>query len=57
MDEQQIQIKRNEEENSTQMRAGVLGLKYYDMRPVENDMPLYKDVLTVEEIRAEQAIW
>jgi len=57
MDEQQIQIKRrNEEENSTQMRAGVLGLKYYDMRPVENDMPLYKDVLTVEEIRAEQAI-
>lgn len=57
MDEQQIQIKRrNDEENSTQMRAGVLGLKYFDMRPVENDMPLYKDVLTVEEIRAEQAI-
>lgn len=57
MNEQEIQAKRrNDEENATQMRAGVLGLKYYDMRPVENDMPLYKDVLTIEEIKAEQAI-
>ena len=31
-------------------------MKKKTRRPVENDMPLYKDVLTVEEIRAEQAI-
>lgn len=56
MDEQQIQLKRrDEEERSTQLRANVLGLKYFDMRPVEQEMPLYKDILTIEEIKNEQA--
>lgn len=57
MNEDQIQQKRREDdENATRMRATVLGLRYFDMRPVEKDLPLFKEVMSVEEIKAEQAI-
>ncbi len=57
MDEQQIQIKqRQDDENATQMRAAVLGFAYYDMRPVEDEIDLYKDILTLDEIKTNRVI-
>ncbi|MDO4870838.1 MAG: GspE/PulE family protein [Candidatus Saccharibacteria bacterium] len=57
MDEQQLQEKhRADEENATRMRAGVLGLQYFDMRPIEQSLALFKEIMTVEEIKAERAI-
>lgn len=57
MDEQQIQDKhRADEEKATQLRAGVLGLRYVDMREIEGNLPLFKEVMSVDEIKNERAI-
>ena len=51
MDEQEIQQKRREnEERSTAGRARILGLPYLDTRDFENEIPLTKDLLNVEQM-------
>lgn len=57
MDEAQIQAERRDnEEKATMQRAQVLGLRYFDLRTVEDTTPLYEKLLTVEEIRKNQII-
>ncbi len=51
MDEDKIQSRRrDQDEEATRKRASILGIQYLDTRDFENDMPLMKDVLTVEEM-------
>lgn len=51
MDESAIQAKRrNEDEEATRKRATILGLQYLDTRDIESDLPLIRDILTVEEM-------
>lgn len=51
MDEQEIQIKRREnEENATRSRARILGLPYLDTRGFEDNLPLTQGVLTKKEM-------
>ncbi len=51
MDEWEIQNKRREnEEKSTAERAMILGLPYLDTRAFEENLPLTKDLLSIEEM-------
>lgn len=51
MDEQEIQTKRREnEESAAASRARILGLPYLDTRNFENDLPLTLGVLSKEEM-------
>ena len=51
MDEDKLQQKRREnEEQATASRARILGLPYLDTRSFENDIPLIKDMIPVEEM-------
>ncbi len=51
MDEDKIQQqRRDQDEQATQKRATILGLQYLDTRGFEADMPLLRDVLTIEEM-------
>ncbi len=51
MDEREIQIKRREnEEQATKGRARILGLPYLDTREFEKNLPLIKDLLTIEQM-------
>lgn len=51
MDEDKIQQHRREqEEKATQERAAILGLQYLDAREVENDLPLIKEMISVEDM-------
>ena len=51
MDEQEIQRKRREnEEQATAGRARVLGLPYLDTRRFEENIPLVKDLLEIDEM-------
>ncbi len=51
MDEQEIQTKRREnEEQATAGRARVLGFPYLDTRAFENQIPLEKDLISIEEM-------
>ena len=51
MDEQAIQAKRrDQEEDATRKRASILGLQYLDTREFENDLPLLRDILTIDEM-------
>lgn len=51
MDEDRIQAKRRQDdEESTQKRAAILGLQYLDTREFEADMPLVRGVLSVDEM-------
>ena len=57
MDEQQIQLKRREnEENSTASRAHILGLPYLDTREFEKSVPLVKNLLDVESMHRDFVI-
>lgn len=52
MDEQKIQAQaREQDEQSTQKRAGILGFSYLDTRPIEETLPLVDGVLDVQEMR------
>jgi type II secretory ATPase GspE/PulE/Tfp pilus assembly ATPase PilB-like protein len=44
------QRRREQDEQSTQQRATILGLQYLDTRPLENELPLADGVLTVEDM-------
>ncbi len=49
MDEDKARIQaREDDEQSTQRRASILGLPYLDLRPIENTLNLVYDVLDVE---------
>ena len=51
MDESQIQFnRRNNEEESTRMRARVLGFPYLDTRNFEQNIPLVDELLDVEQM-------
>lgn len=51
MDEDKIQERRrDQDEEATRRRASILGLQYLDGREFENDIPLLKDVLTIDEM-------
>ena len=52
MDEERIQRERREQdENGARMRAGVLGFQYLDLRPIEQEMELIEDALSVQEMK------
>ena len=52
MDEEKIQRERREQdENGARMRAGVLGFQYLDLRPIEQEMELIEDALSVQEMK------
>ena len=51
MDEQEIQLKRREnEEQATAGRARILGLPYLDTRDFENEIPLVNDLVEIEKM-------
>ena len=53
MNEEEIQQRRREQdEQSTQQRAGLLGLQYLDTRDVEETLPLAEGVMPVEDMHA-----
>lgn len=51
-DEPEQRKYREQEESNTQRRAGLLGLQYLDTRELGKTGPLYKDVLSVQEMYA-----
>lgn len=51
MDEDKIQAQRRDhDENATMQRAAILGVQYLDARPIENNLPLLGDILTIPEM-------
>lgn len=51
MDEQTIQQKRREQDElATQKRASILGLQYLDTRDFEDETPLLRDILTIDDM-------
>lgn len=51
MDENEVQLKRREnEEKATEGRARILGLPYLDTREFESEIPLVKDLLSIQEM-------
>jgi len=51
MDEDSIQARRRQQdEDATRKRASILGLQYLDTRSFEADLPLERDILTIEEM-------
>ncbi len=51
MDEDSIQIRRRQQdEDATRKRASILGLQYLDTRSFEADLPLERDILTIDEM-------
>lgn len=51
MDEISIQARRRQQdEEATKKRASILGLQYLDTRDFEADLPLERDILTIEEM-------
>lgn len=57
MNEDDIQHRRREQdEQSTQQRAAILGLQYLDTRPIEATLPLAQGVLTVEDMHKNRLV-
>ena len=51
MNEDEVQQRRRQQdEASTEQRSRILGLKYLDMRPIEETLPLARDLMTIEEM-------
>lgn len=49
-EDEQARKYREQDERSTQQRAALLGLQYFDSRERAETMPLFKDVLSVKEM-------
>lgn len=49
-EDEQAKRFRNDDERSTQQRAALLGLQYFDSRGLSTTLPLYKDVLSLKEM-------
>lgn len=57
MNENDIQHRRREQdENSTQQRAVILGLQYLDTRPIELELPLANDVMSIEDMHRQRMV-
>lgn len=57
MNEEDVQKQnRDREEQSTQQRSYILGIRYFDLRDVEASLPLFTDLLTIEEMRTNKVI-
>lgn len=57
MDEDRVQQQaRDADEQSTQRRAAILGLPYLDLRPLENELNLVEDVLTIDAMHKSRII-
>ncbi len=51
MDEAQVQAQRREhDEDATKQRAAILGVRYLDMRPLENDLPLLPNLMEIPQM-------
>ena len=54
MNEEEIQRKRRQnEENATEQRSHILGIPYLDTRDFENDIPLEKDIIDIDQMHSE----
>ncbi len=57
MDEDKIQQRRREQdEESTAKRSTILGLQYLDTRPIEETLPLARDMMEVEEMHKSRMV-
>ena len=57
MNEEEVQRKRRQnEEEATRKRAGILGLAYLDTRDFENELPLVRDVLEIKKMHEDYII-
>lgn len=57
MNEDDIQARRrDQDEQSTQQRAAILGLPYLDMRPVEETLPLAMNVIEIADMHANKIL-
>lgn len=57
MDEDKIQQRRREQdEDATAKRSAILGLQYLDTRPIEETLPLARDMLDVAEMHKSRII-
>lgn len=57
MDEDKIQQRRREQdEESTAKRSAILGLQYLDTRPIEETLPLARDMLEVAEMHKSRLV-
>lgn len=57
MNEDDIQAKRREsDERATRERAAILGLQYLDMRPIEENLPLIKDLLSIDAMHRDRVL-
>ena len=57
MNEDKIQQNRREQdEKSTQERAAILGLQYFDMRGVEGDLVLAKDIIDIVDMHKNRIV-
>mgnify|MGYP000872164706 FL=1 len=57
MDELDIQQKRRDhDEQSTQQRAAILGLQYLDLRDIEHDITLAKDVMDIADMHKNRIV-
>lgn len=50
------QERRESDEVATARRASILGFRYLDLRPLERDLELYKDIFTIDEMRSNQIV-
>ena len=57
MDEAKIQAqRRNNDEESTERRAAILGLQYLDTRQIEQALPLVEGLLSIEQMHKDRII-
>jgi len=57
MDEEKQQLRaREQDETSTQQRASILGMEYFDSRSIENSSELLPDILTTEEMHKNRLV-
>ena len=57
MDDDKIQQRRREQdEESTAKRSTILGLQYLDTRPIEETLPLARDMMEVEEMHKSRMV-
>lgn len=57
MNEDDIQAKRREsDERATRQRAAILGLQYLDMRPIEQNLPLVKDIMPISDMHRDRVL-
>ena len=57
MDEQKIQkIRRDKDEKATEHRASILGLQYLDAREIENNLPLIRGLIPLDDMHKDEII-